>query len=66
MTSQFLDETTFERVSENSWTGNLNKNWNIAGIPNGGYLLAVVLRAMQEQVGIKTLLSVNAHFFCQE
>ena len=62
MTSQFLDETTFERVSENSWTGNLNKNWNIAGIPNGGYLLAVVLRAMQEQVGIKNLLSVNAHY----
>ena len=62
MTSQFFNETTFERGSENSWTGNLNENWNIGGIPNGGYLLAVVLRAMQEQAGSKNLLSANAHY----
>jgi acyl-CoA thioesterase len=62
MTSQFLNETTFERESENSWKGNLNENWNIGSIPNGGYLLAVVLRAMQEQIGPKNLLSANAHY----
>ena len=62
MTSQFVNETTFKRENENNWIGNLDENWNIAGIPNGGYLLAVVLRAMQEQVGIKTLLSVTAHY----
>jgi acyl-CoA thioesterase len=62
MTSQFLNETTFEKESENSWKGNLNENWNIGSIPNGGYLLAVVLRVMQEQVESKNLLSANAHY----
>ena len=46
MTSNFINETTLERESENSWTGNLNENWNIGNIPNGGYLLSVVLRAI--------------------
>ena len=62
MTSQFVNETTFKRENENNWIGNLDENWNIAGIPNGGYLLAVVLRAMQEQAELKNLLSVNAHY----
>lgn len=62
MISQFVNETTFKRESTNSWTGKLNENWNIGDIPNGGYLLSVVLRAMQEQAGSKNLLSANAHY----
>ena len=62
MTSQFFNETAFKRESENCWTGTLNENWNIGDIPNGGYLLAVVLRAMQEQIESTNLLSVNAHY----
>ncbi len=62
MTSNFINETTLERESENSWTGNLNENWNIGNIPNGGYLLTVVLRAMQEQAEFENLLSVSAHY----
>ncbi len=62
MTSNFINETTLERASENSWTGNLSENWNIGNIPNGGYLISVVLRAMQEQAEFENLLSVNAHY----
>jgi len=62
MTSQFINETSLNRESENSWSGQLNENWNIGNIPNGGYLLSVVLRVMQEQVGFENLLSVNAHY----
>ena len=62
MTSQFFNETAFKRESENFWTGTLNENWNIGDIPNGGYLIAVVLRAMQEQIESTNLLSVNAHY----
>ena len=62
MTSQFFNETSFKRENETTWKGNLDQNWNIGDVPNGGYLLAVVLRAMQEQANSKNLLSVNAHY----
>ena len=60
--SQFVNETRLKRDNENSWTGVLNDNWNIGDVPNGGYLLAVVLRAMKEEVGSGNLLSANAHY----
>ncbi|MDP6894788.1 MAG: thioesterase family protein [Acidimicrobiales bacterium] len=62
MMSQFVNETSLKRESKNSWTGVLNDNWNIGDVPNGGYLLAVVLRAMKEEVGSENLLSANAHY----
>ena len=62
MMSQFVNETSLKRESKNSWTGVLNDNWNIGDVPNGGYLLAVVLRAMQEEVSSENLLSANAHY----
>ncbi len=62
MVSQFIDETTFEKREENHWYGHLNENWNIGNVPNGGYLLAVVLRAMKQQTTFSDLLSASAHF----
>ena len=62
MDSKFLAETTLEKISDENWIGSLSKNWNIGDVPNGGYLLAVVLRSMQQQVGSKGLISVSAHF----
>ena len=62
MMSQFVNETSLKRESKNSWIGVLNDNWNIGDVPNGGYLLAVVLRAMQEEVSSENLLSANAHY----
>jgi len=46
MTYAFDTETTPSRVSDDHWQLNLAPEWNIGENPNGGYLLACLLRAM--------------------
>lgn len=46
MSYAFDSETTSEQISETHWQLNLAPHWNIGNNPNGGYLLACLLRAM--------------------
>ncbi|MCU4185874.1 thioesterase family protein [Acidiferrimicrobium sp. IK] len=60
--SAFLTDTTVTRVDERTWTADVNPRWNIGNNPNGGYLLAIAVRAMQEAAGRPDPLSTTAHY----
>lgn len=49
--SRFLADTAVTRVSEHRWTANVSRAWWIVRGPNGGYLAALVMRALTETVG---------------
>ncbi len=50
MTYAFDVETTSNKVSDNHWQLKMVSDWNIGDNPNGGYLLACLLRAMSTLV----------------
>ena len=46
MNYAFDTETISEKVSDGHWQLKMVSDWNIGNNPNGGYLLACLLRAM--------------------
>jgi len=59
---QFDDETALVPRAENRWTTHLTNEWNIGENPNGGYLLAPLLRAMGSVSGHADPLTVTTHY----
>ena len=39
------------RSTTAAWSADINRRWNIGNNPNGGYLLAIAVRAMREAAG---------------
>jgi len=62
LTMQFDDETT-PTADGDRLAIPLSGAWNIDGKPNGGYLGAIVLRAMRDTAAHPDPLSVTTHFF---
>lgn len=62
MTYQFDTETELTATSENSWQTHLTSQWNIGENPNGGYMLAPLLRAMGSVSGHPDPLTVTTHY----
>lgn len=62
MASEFERDTAVEQSSNNTWTGQLSDGWCIGPVPNGGYVMAVVARALQQALPHKDPLSVTAHY----
>jgi len=58
----FDDETALEQLDENRFRTHLTSQWNIGDNPNGGYLLAPLLRAMTDASGHPDPLSVTTHY----
>lgn len=50
MTTRFDRDTAVTRVSPGRYRGRMDRGWWIINGPNGGYIAAVVLRAMLEEV----------------
>jgi len=59
---KFLDDTSLEAIGENRWRANLQKGWRIGRVPNGGYVLAIVGRAISQSLNHADPLSINAFY----
>lgn len=59
--SLFETDTAVWRV-EGGWEAELRPRWNVGNNPNGGYLLAVAVRAMAAEAGRPDPVSVTAHY----
>ncbi len=60
--SFFTNETAISAAGDGSWSTWISDAWNIGTNPNGGYLLAPVLRAMRELSDHPDPLTVTTHF----
>lgn len=58
----FDNETAVRRVETDLWTAHVSDQWSIGANPNGGYLAAIVLRAMQQLGPHSSPISVTSHF----
>jgi acyl-CoA thioesterase len=59
---EFDNDTAVISTGERTWTARPTGRWNIAGVPNGGYLLAVVLTAAGDAVSHPHPLTATAHY----
>jgi acyl-CoA thioesterase len=57
-----FDRDTALRREGDIWTADLQPRWNVGNNPNGGYLLALAVRAMLEEAGRPDPVTVTAHF----
>ena len=65
MTDYLFDADTREaltQVGDGKWTARVSPRWNIDGVPNGGYLMALCLLAAGQEVLHPDPLSMNSHF----
>lgn len=61
VTDDFARVTAVEKTADGQYEGAVEPGWDIGGVPNGGYLLAIAGRAMAESVG-RPPLAVTAHY----
>jgi acyl-CoA thioesterase len=59
--SAFELDTAVSRAGE-GWTAVLDPRWNVGNNPNGGYLLAIAVRAMAQEAQKPEPVTVTAHY----
>jgi acyl-CoA thioesterase len=57
-----FEEDTSVRRAGDGYEADIHPRWNVGNNPNGGYLLAVAVRAMLADAGREDPLSVTAHY----
>ena len=57
----FAEDTSVRRTDD-GWVAELHPRWNVGNNPNGGYLLAIALRALTEETGRPDPVTVTAHY----
>lgn len=62
MTSVFDDDTAVVAVGDGRWRGEATDRWTIAGVPNGGYLMSIVLGAILTRSQHPDPLTVTGHY----
>jgi acyl-CoA thioesterase len=55
-------DTAVRRIDDSTFTATIEPGWDIAGNANGGYLLAIVARAVAEATGKPHPVTVSAHY----
>jgi acyl-CoA thioesterase len=59
---RFADASAVVAAGDGVWKAEVQPDWDIFGIANGGYLMAIASRAMSETAGGRLPVSVTAHF----
>lgn len=57
-----FEEASAIRGSPGTWTAQIREGWDIFGISNGGYLMAIATRAMEAESGGRRLISATGHY----
>jgi acyl-CoA thioesterase len=58
-----FDAATYTASTGNgTWSAEIHDGWDFAGLPNGGYLMALAVRAMLGELSRNDPLVVSAHF----
>ena len=58
----FDDDILFEPGEPLSFSGHITNNWSIKGIPDGGYLMAILAKAMMQHSEMKATPIITANF----
>lgn len=58
----FDTDTAVTPDGPHSYRGNLHRRWTIAGVPNGGYAMSVMLQAARHESRHQDPLTATAHF----
>jgi acyl-CoA thioesterase len=58
----FEEDTTVHPDPGGGWVADLESRWNVGNNPNGGYLLAIAVKAMIGDAGRPDPVSVTAHY----
>lgn len=62
MTYEFDDATAPEVTGEGSWTAEVAAGWDIGGVANGGYVMALIARAIGGLTGHPDPVTVTVHY----
>ncbi|MDA8277761.1 MAG: thioesterase family protein [Actinomycetota bacterium] len=62
MVRLFSEVTVVDKVDQGRYLATVDDSWTIGGKPNGGYLLAIVARAILEQSHFTDVLSSSVHY----
>ncbi|NOY68122.1 MAG: thioesterase family protein, partial [Deltaproteobacteria bacterium] len=60
--SLFDRDLHLEQIAENEFKGNISSNWSINGNPDGGYLMAMIAKAMMKCTGKSQTPIITANF----
>ncbi|MGA0433238.1 MAG: acyl-CoA thioesterase domain-containing protein, partial [Luminiphilus sp.] len=59
---QFYEQTAVLPQGESRWQAEVHRGWRIGSVANGGYVLALVGRALSEALNQPDPLSINAFY----
>ena len=62
MTYEFDEDTAVSAVGAGAYAGDISPRWNVGDKPNGGYLLAIALRAAEAQLPHPHPFTATAHY----
>lgn len=62
MGSEFDSDTAVEVAGDGRYRADISDRWDIVGVPNGGYVLAVAVRALSAALPQPDPLTVTGHF----
>ncbi|MBT8207628.1 MAG: thioesterase family protein [Acidimicrobiia bacterium] len=60
--SAYDEDTAVKPTSDGRYAGTVSNRWDIAGAPNGGYLLAMMLNAATNEMSHPDPLTATAHY----